>query len=151
MRSIGVNVAADTAYLSVAEQGKLLEAEPYMLRLPQGLTGARALVGLRDDIMKILATHDIKRLRVLDAEANSSGSYSSLKERIAIETTFILAAAEHQIDAGRLTRAQVRSILSIPRQGALKSHAPTLCSPSGPYWSGKRDVAALAAIAAERE
>ncbi|MFC5996026.1 hypothetical protein ACFQE5_17615 [Pseudonocardia hispaniensis] len=151
MRTVGINVAADTAYLSVVDDGELLEAEPYLLRLPRGLDGARALLGLRDDVAKVLTTHGVNRLRVLDAEANSNGSYASLKDRLSIETTFMLAAAEHDIDAGRLTRAQVRSILSLPREGALKTHAAAVCSPSGPYWSGKRDIAAMAAIAAGRE
>lgn len=151
MRAVGVNVAADIAYLSVIDDEKLLDVEPFMLRLPQGLVGTDALLGLRDDVAKVLTTHGVDRLRVLDAETNSSGSYSSLKTRLSIETVFLLAAAERGIDAGRLARAQVRSILSLSRQGSLKTHAVTVCLPSGPYWSGKRDVAAMAAIAAGRE
>jgi len=104
MRSVGVNVAAGAAYISVVDEGELVEADPYRLVVPQGLVGARALLGLRDDVAKIISMHSIVRLRVLDAETSSKGTYASLKDRLAVETIFIIAAAEQGIDAGRVSR-----------------------------------------------
>lgn len=150
MRTLGVNVASDCAYLSIVDDGRVVDAQPYSLGAPQGLAGGVALVAFKDDFRKILATYEVRRLRVLDPEATHRGSYVSFARRYTLEAIIVLAGAEQGIDSDRISRASVRSILSLPRQRSLQAHASGLIEPTGPYWSGKRDAAALAALAGSR-
>ena len=57
----------------------------------------------------------------------------------------VLAAADCTVPVSRATHGQVRKSLSIGRAGGLREHAKSLLPDKvGTYWTGKRDLAALA-------
>ncbi|MFC4094234.1 hypothetical protein, partial [Micromonospora sp. GCM10011541] len=93
---------------------------------------------------------NLAEITSLDPESNYSGPYVSFAERYTLETIIILAGAEQGIDAARISRASVRSILGMPRRGTFQSHVSGLVEAVGPHWSRKRDCAALAALAGWR-
>lgn len=152
MRALGVNGSGKALYLSVAVDGKVEDAQPYTLAEPAGLAADMQLPALRDEVVRILQALNISRVRVLDAEPNYKASYSSLQPRIALESVVLLAAADAGVEGGRLTRARLRSLLELPRGGGLKTHVAAVTSAVGGSWSpNKRDLAALAALAAVKE
>jgi len=94
----------------------------------------------------------VQRVRVLDAETTSRGTYASLVPRIAMETAVLLGATAAGVDAARLTRKRVRSLLGLPTGGPLRDLVGDQLVKSGKHWGpDKRDVAALAALAAAAE
>lgn len=146
MITLGVNVSGDVAYLGFADGKEILDAEPYMLRRPQGLEVGADLIALRDDVRKVLSANAVERVRILDPETNHRGPYTSFVDRFTVETVMLLAGVEQGIDTARVSRASIRSALGVGR-GVLKTHAKQILVPVGPHWAGKRDIAALAAYA----
>lgn len=75
-----------------------------------------------------------------------------MQKRFALEMLLALGAAEAGADCDRLSRAAARSVLGLPRSGQLAKLVPEVTERVGKHWGpGKRDLAALAAVAAERE
>lgn len=152
MRTLGLHAAGDTLYLAVAVDGEVSDIGPYVFQQPQGLSAARGLTALRTEAAKVVTSLKIERVRILNAEPNYKGTYSSLLTRVALETIFALGAAEADVDCDRFTRAKVRSLLSLSKSGSLTARVGEVTAPVGPQWApGKRDLAALTAIAADRE
>ncbi|MFD0783080.1 hypothetical protein ACFQZ8_03950 [Micromonospora azadirachtae] len=110
------------------------------------------MAALRDEAAKLVQSLAIERVRILDAEPTYQTSVSSVYQRIALETVLNLGTTEAGIDCMRLSRARLRSILSLPRGGQLVSLVAQVTPQVGSHWGPrKRDLAALAALAAERE
>lgn len=151
MRTLGVSGSSNALFLAVAENGVIEDARPYTVSEPAGLAPNDQLVAVRDEVTRILEAFGISRLRVLDAESSYSASYAALRPRVTLEAVVLLAAAETGVDAGRQTRGRVRSLLGLPRSGSLASHVRSVTPPVGGSWTNKRDLAALVALAAEKE
>lgn len=150
VKTLGVNGTNDRAYLAVARDGEVIDTQPYSVSLATGMPDGEQLITLRDEIVRLLEVHRIDRVRILDAESNYQSSYSALTGRLTIETVIALAASEKEIDCLRLTRRRVRSILEIEIKGKLSVEAARSYPIVGGSWTGKRDLAALAAIAGNR-
>ena len=151
MTTLGVNAAGESAYLSFVDGDDLQDLEPYILTAPKGLTPEEAVVALRDDMRKILSMHGVTKLRLLNPESSYSPAYVSIVGRCTLETIIIFAGAELGVDAARIQRSTVRTILGLPKKGTLSSHVPHVVEALGRHWSPqKRDVAALAALAGAR-
>lgn len=107
---------------------------------------------MRDEAEKLVASLSVKRVRILDPETNYKAAAVTMRARFALETLLALGAADAGVDCDRLSRAATRSLLRIGRAGALKDHVAEFTGAVGKSWKpNKRDVAALAAIAAERQ
>jgi hypothetical protein len=77
-------------------------------------------------------------------------TYNQIAPRVTLETLIRLAAVRADIPIEVMSRATVRSKLSLPRKGDLASDVPAcVARPTGPYWNAGRNVAALAALAGE--
>lgn len=147
MIALGVNASSDRAYLAVVRDGHVIDVQPYFLMFAAGLPEAEQVVALKNDALKVLGQHRINRVLIMNAEATYKGSYNSMIKRISMETVIALAASERALDCTRLTRPRVRSILQLGSTGALSSIMADRYLPVGGSWTGKRDLAALAAIA----
>lgn len=151
MITLGVNGTTDQAFLALVHDDTVLDVQPYALHLAQGLTAGEPLLALRDETAKILRRTTVGQVRILDAEANSPASYAALTRRLTIESVIAFAAAELGISCERRTRASMRSAFGFPRAGSLSSHIKTKIAPVGQAWTNKRDLAALVALAGNRE
>jgi hypothetical protein len=81
-----------------------------------------------------------------------TASYAEIAPHVALETLVRLAAVRAGVGVEMLTRPTVRSRLNLPVKGKLSTHvAARIPDPVGRYWSAGRDVAALAALAADTE
>lgn len=152
MRTLGVHGAGECLYMSVADDGLVVDVQPYTFHEPTGLPAMRRLAVLRDDAYKTLTSLGVERVRILDAEATYSTRIAAVHQRIALETILALSAAEAGIDCARLSRPKARSLLSLPMKGELVGLVGDVTGKVGGQWSPrKRDLAAMAAIAASRE
>jgi hypothetical protein len=151
MRTLGVNGVSDVLYLAFALDGEIVDVQPYSISEPAGLAADQALVSVRDEVVRLLGTHNVNRVRVLDAEPSYSASYAAMRGRLTLEAIVLLASAEARIDARRLSRAKVKSLLGLPKAGSLGTHVGSVVTPVGKSWSKKRDLAALVALAGEKE
>lgn len=152
MRTLGVNGAGASLYLAVAQDGVILDVAPYIFAEPSGLAACDRLPALRDRAEKTVKSLGVERVRILDPEVTYKAAAVSLLDRIALETVFALGAADAGVDCERLPRPTLRSLLALPKKGALIDLVTGVTPRTGPHWSpGKRDLAALAAIAAEEQ
>lgn len=151
MRTLGVNGAGESLFLAVAEDGTVLDEEPYSFAEPAGLPSNRRLPAMRDEAEKLVRSLDVARVRILDPETSYQCAAVSMQKRFALETLLALGAAEAGADCDRLSRAGARSVLGLPKRGKLAELVPEVTERVGKHWAGKRDLAALAAIAAERQ
>src|SRR5450631_1339925 len=151
VRTLGVSGAGDVLYLAVAVDGQILDIAPYTFEEPVGIEEAKRLAALHNEAAKLVGALGVERVRLLDAESSYSASYAALKKRIAVETVLMLGCSDAGAEAGRVSRAKLRSLLGLPRGGTLLSLVPSITPPVGPKWARKRDLAALTAIAAYRE
>lgn len=152
MRTLGVNGAGESLFLAVAEDGTVLDEEPYAFAEPAGLPTGRRLSAMRDEAEKLVRSLDVTRVRILDPETSYQCAAVSMQKRFALETLLALGAAEAGADCDRLSRAAARSVLGLSRSGQLAKLVPEVTGKVGKHWGpGKRDLAALAAIAADRQ
>lgn len=70
MRTLGVNGAGELLFLAVAEDGKVLDEEPYAFAEPAGLPSGRRLSAMRDEAEKLVRSLDVARVRILDPETS---------------------------------------------------------------------------------
>lgn len=147
MRTLGINGAGNVLYLAVAEDDRILDLEPYSVTEPEGLASDQRLISVRDRFKRILATHSVQRVRVLDAETQYKTTYAALRDRMAMETVALMASAESGVDACRLSRQKVKSLLGLTGPGALGTRVQEVTEPIGGHWARKRDLAALVALA----
>jgi hypothetical protein len=148
---MGVNGTADQAFIAVVDDETILDVQPYAIHLAQGLAAGEPLLALRDETAKLLRLTKVDRVRILDAEPNSRTSYVALTRRLTIESIIAFTAAELEINCERRTRASMRSVFGLPRAGSLSSHIKGTIAPVGRAWTNKRDLAALVALAGNRE
>ena len=146
MRTLGVNVANDLAYLAVADAQEVVDMTPGVVKFAEGLPQDEKLTALRDEVRKIIAVNKVTRVNILSAESTYKATYPQMTTRITIETIFALAAAESGISCRRVSRPFVRSALDLPKSGKLAPLADSYTSPVGSSWNGKRSLAAVAAL-----
>jgi hypothetical protein len=148
LRTFGVNVSADVAYLAVAEDERIVGLEPYSIKLPGGIEEARRLTVFQEEVSRLLESMSISKVYVLEPETQFTASYRAFVSRITLETLILTAASGRS--GRRLSRAKCRSLLNLPRSGSLTSHVSDITPQVGKAWKNKRDLAALAALAGER-
>lgn len=149
MRTLGVNVRSNIAYLAVAEGSSIQDLEPGQLRLPDGIEEARRLVVFQEEVRRLLESMSISKVGVLEPEVTFAASYKKFLPRITLETLILAAAADRS--GQRISRARCRSLLGLPRSGPLVGHVDSITQPVGTAWRDKRDLAALTALAYERD
>lgn len=152
MRYLGVNCSSSFAFLALIVDGAVVTGDPPRYAPPSGESSAR-LDRFFEGFREILAdlTPDVVALVQPEQETRFRLSYSALEPRIAMETLVRLATVRS--DAGIamevLARPTVRSRLGLPASGKLVNLVERVIpEPVGPYWRDKRDLAALAALAA---
>lgn len=148
MRTLGVNGAGDTLYLAVADDGEIVDVDPYSFAEPTGIAAVQRYGALRAEAEKLVRTLGVQRVRILDPESNYAPAAVSVQKRHALETLLYLGACDAGADTDRLSRSKCRSLLDLPKKGPIAGMVKDVTAPVGPHWGRKRDLAALAAIAA---
>lgn len=152
MRTLGVNGGADTLFLAVAEDDEVVDVKPYTFSEPVGLPAVLRLPALRNEAVKLVRSLAVERVRILDPETSWSTPAVLVRSRFALETLLALGAADAAVDCERLSRGSVRALLDLPKKGPLHTLVPQVTPKVGGQWKPRmRDLAALAALAAERQ
>lgn len=147
MKVLGVNGASTKLYLAVVGDDGLEHVDPPLLEVVQGNEGGLALIALRLECEHALARIAPDLVVILDPEANAKLTWKTTMQRVSAESVLVCAATAAGISVERVTRPSVRSACSFGRSGSLAVHAKEHYPDSvGPYWAGKRDLAALAAV-----
>ncbi|MFI6030204.1 hypothetical protein [Amycolatopsis magusensis] len=129
----------------------MLDVEPYLAKLAPGLSPGRQLIEFKEDVCRLIRLNNVKRVRILSAESNYSATYSKMITRITLECVIGIASAELDVDCRRVSRPGARSALDLPQKGKLSVYVNDVVEASGPYWKDKRSLAALVALAGNRE
>lgn len=148
MAVLGVNGSANELWLAVvSDEGEVLEAQVRILPAPDSPLATQIRTAV-DEADRIIASNGITGVVILEPETGRfQPSYFQSVLRISLETAVVLAAERASIPAVRRSRKWVRAVLDLPKAGALSGHAADVLDAHPPHWTGKRDLAALAALA----
>lgn len=147
-----MNPTANGMWLACADDGQLVPISPHSLALPSGLESGEKLSALLAECERVLRALAPGRVVVLDPEATARFTFKAARARVTGETLLALAAAKSSVPYEKLSRAGLRSRLSLGRANKLVELVPQVVNePLSPHWTGKRDLAALAALAARDE
>lgn len=145
---MGVNPSANGMWLVCADDGEVVDTSPFRLALPSGMESGQKLAALLDECERALRDLAPDGIVVLDPEVTAKIPFSQARARVTAETLLALAAAKVDLPYEKLSRAGLRSRLELPRSGKLTALVPQkVPQPLAPHWTGKRDLAALAALA----
>lgn len=150
-RTLGVNCTPACAYLALAVDGTV-QPVPDRLEWPAGEDSER-LVALLQDSQGLLKEQQISKLAMLlpGRGGKHQPGYFTVAPRVALETVIRLAAAMTDIPVAVLDRATVRARLGCEKTGALEEYLDSVIPAAiGQYWKAGRGLAAMAALAAER-
>jgi len=149
MRTIGASSTGDRLWLAVAVDERPVESSPDSLTLPSGLESGHQLAAMLDDAERTLRSLQPTFVLILDPEPSNRLTFSQSRRRVVGETLLSLAAARLAIPCEYLGRATLRARLGLAKSGKLIDLVGSIV-PDGfsRNWRGKRDLAALAALAA---
>jgi hypothetical protein len=150
MRALGVSCRKDEVMLAVAEGGKLIDDSHQRVQAAALLEATERLQAVKDELSRVLAEVKPDQVRVLMPEQTYEASYGQIAPRAALETAVRLSCADAGIPVEMLHRNSARARLGMDRKGSVESHVPEVIpKPVGKYWSRGRQLAAVAALAAE--
>lgn len=150
MKMLGVNASQASLWLCVVGDDGPEDTDPSSLALCDGAAAGYALLAFHGECTRVLTRLAPNRIVILDPEPTAS-LRAAARPRFSAETILAFAAEQAGINCERITRAAVRSRHQLGRKGALGAHAKSVIpEPVGTHWIGKRDLAALAALAARK-
>lgn len=149
MAVLGVNGTTNGLWLAVvSDDGEVLDAQNNIApadNTPLAVQINNAVA----EAARLFDTHGISVVAILDAEpaGRHQPSFAQLVPRISLEAAVLFAAHRADIRSARRSRAWVRARLDLPKKGSLADHAAAVIEAHPPHWAGKRDLAALVALA----
>jgi hypothetical protein len=147
MRIVGFHCVPNYSYMTVIEDGAIVDGLPERLQPPTSRERGQQLIEFADDVSRALAEVGATEACILLPESQARSTFASARPRIEIETMICFAAAKSSIPIEYLSRQTVRSALSLPRTGPLDTHIDSCLDGVGAYWSSGRGLAGLAALA----
>lgn len=145
-----MNTAGGSLWFCLVDGDRALDTEPVSLELRSGSQAGYAITAFRDECAQALAVLSPDRVVILDMEGSGQRrlKVADMRTRFTAETLLASCAVDAGIICVRLSRAKLRSLLGLPREGAVSDYAASVFdAPAGTYWTKKRDLAALAARA----
>jgi hypothetical protein len=136
--TLGVNCSTHCAFFAVAVNGELRDGHIEYIDAP---TLAESSEEVNADKVVLLKP---------EGGPTPKKTHAAFVPRIALETLVRLAAVEGETEIEVLARPTVRKRLELPTKGPLAEHVPLrIPSKVGKNWSEERQLAALAALAAD--
>lgn len=150
MRVLGVHCSAKDAYLTVVDDGTVVDGLPERLRLPSGIESGERLLEFLEEVRRTLGEVCPAHVVILQPEGKQRGaSYVRIAPRVVLETLIRVCSAQENIPLDLQPRPTVRSRLGLPAKGPLDSHLDHAGPTIGQYWGAGRGLAALAAMSHE--
>ena len=153
MRVLGVQCSVNFAFLSVVENGVVIESGPPRLALAQSTDEDRALwdtLGTFGDALDEIRPDRVALLLPGTGEY-AKQTHGAWAPRIELETLLRMAAAKRDLPVERIARATVlaRFGLSPKEKGRFEDRVRPLVPRQGRYWADGRLGASAAALVEE--
>jgi hypothetical protein len=151
---LGVNCSTHGAFLAVAIEGELSADHVEYIDAPNLAESSEELKSVLDELSRIINEVKADKVVLLKPEAGPipKRTHAAFVPRIALETLVRLAAVETEKEIEVLSRPTVRARLELPAKGKLAEHVPQrIPTKVGKNWGKERQLAALAALAADEE
>lgn len=151
MRVLGVQCTSSFAFLTVVDDGEVVEVGPERIAAAQSTDQDRALwetLGTFGDALDEIKPA-IVRLLLPGTGQNAKQTHGAWAPRVELETLLRMAAAKRDLPVERIARATVLARLDLPRKGKFETSVRTFVPKHGGYWAAGRLAAAAAALAAE--
>ena len=154
MIALGVNCNTHCAFFAVAVDGELRDGHVEYIDAPNLAESSEELKSVLDELSRVINEVNADKVVLLKPEGGPTPkkTHATFVPRIALETLVRLAAVETDTEIEVLARPTVRSRLELPTKGPLAKHV-SLRIPGkvGKKWSEERQLASLAALAADEE
>jgi hypothetical protein len=154
MIALGVNCTTHCAFFAVAVDGELSEGHVEYIDAPNVAESSEELKSVLDELIRVIKEVKADKLVLLKPEGGPmpKKTHAAFVSRIALETLVRLAAVETNIEIEVLPRPTVRTLLDLPMKGKLAHHVELRVPEKvGKNWGEERQLAALAALAADEE
>jgi hypothetical protein len=151
VRVLGVQCTAKFAFLSVVDEGEVIERGPARLAPAQSTDEDRALwetLGTFGDALDEIKPDHV-RLLLPGTGENAKQAHGTWAPRVELETLLRMAAARRDLPVERIARASVLARLGLPRRGKFEESVRSAVPERGGYWAAGRLAAAAAALAGE--
>lgn len=146
MSILGVNAESTKLWLCCVDSTGPQETDPVVVMLRDGEVAGYDIESFRKECTHALTAISPELVVILDAEPRGRATVAQLRSRFVAETILSLAALDAGIDCHRASRASVRAKLGLPKDGSFAERTAELFpNKVGPYWKGKRNIAAAAA------
>jgi hypothetical protein len=152
--ALGVNCNTHCAFLAVAVDGELTDGHVEYIEASTLAESSGELKSVLDELSRAITEVGADKVVLLKPEGGPTPrkTHAAFVSRIALETLVRLAAVETESEIEVLARPTVRSRLELPTKGPLDTHvALRIAAKVGKNWSKERQLAALAALAADEE
>jgi hypothetical protein len=149
MAILGVFCSSTHAFLAlVTERGVVDPSFAARRQLSPSLPAGRAMLEFVDHLAGELNRCTPSGIAIY-RPARLQRPYGETSRRAALETLVTMAGAHAGLEAEIMPDVRIRSRLGLPRSGTIGTHVIRIFpSPTNPYWSAGRGVAALTAAAA---
>ena len=149
MRVLGVQCTVKFAFLSVVENGLVIDNGPPRLQLAQSTDEGRALwdtLGTFGDALDEIRPDRVCLLLPGTGE-HAKQTHGAWAPRIELETLLRMAAAKRDLPVERVARASVLARFGLPQKGTFEDLVRPLVPRQGRYWADGRLAAGAAALA----
>jgi hypothetical protein len=123
VRALGVTCNPPTAYLTLAIDGTIMEAQVERVEVAAQYEASAELLSTLDEIKRAFGQlrPDIVAL-LMPEQGRHKRTYQEIAPRVALETLVRIAAVQENINIEVLARPTLRARLGIPKAGELSSH-----------------------------
>lgn len=151
MRVLGVQCTARFAFMTVVEDGEVVERGPARLAPAQCTDEDKALWETLGTFSTTLDEISPDRVHLLlpGTGDKAKQTHQAMAPRIELETLLRMAAASRNIPVRQVSRASVLSKLGLPRRGKFEDVVRPVVPEQGAYWMAGRLAAATAALTGE--
>jgi hypothetical protein len=151
MRVLGVQCTSKFAFLSVVEDGQVIERGPERLALAQSTDEDRALWETLSTFETALEeiSPDCVHLLGPGTGENAKRTFQAWAPRAELESLLRMAAAKRDLPVRKISRASVLTRLGVPRRSKFEDSVRPAIPERGNYWTAGRLAAAAAALTGE--
>jgi hypothetical protein len=148
VRVLGVQCTAQFAFLTVVEEGQIVEREPARLAPAQCTDKDKALWETLDTFSMALdeISPGCVHLLLPGTGDMAKQTHQAMAPRVELETLLRMAAAKRDIPVRQVSRASVLNGFGLPRRGKFENVVRPVVPEQGPYWMAGRLAAASAAL-----
>ena len=151
MRVLGVQCTANYAFLSVVENGRVIDLGPDRLAPAKSTDEDQALWETLSTFTTALDEISPDSVHLLGPGTGDGARqiYQASAPKAELETLLRMAASKRNLPVHKVSRARVTTDLGVPRRGKFEDAVRPVVPEHGRYWMAGRLAAAAAALTGE--